>query len=145
MKIERILCPVDFSPTSEAALRYAIELAAQLKARVDVMHVFEMSDYLVPENPAVKMDLMPKAAEQSRRDLDELVARYGKQGVALQAVHHEGHARSQIVKTSKELGSQLIVMGTHGRGGMERMLLGSVADRVLRTSDVPVLVVREHA
>ncbi len=145
MTIRRILCPVDFSDLSERGLRYAVDLASQISAEVVLLYVHELSDYLVPPSPAALIDMWPTALETARRDLVALAARYAGHGVTVSAVVREGVARSEIVQAASDLDAQLIVIGAHGRGGMSRLLLGSVADRVLRRSPVPVLVVRDPA
>jgi len=141
--IKTILCPVDFSERSERSLRYAIDLAAQLHARVHVFHVYEMSEYVVPENPVVRDDLLPRQAETARADLEAVVARHAGGPVPLTSSMKEGVARRLILDAAKEHAADLIVMGSHGRGGVARFMLGSVAERIVRASPVPVLVVRD--
>ncbi len=142
--IRRILCPTDFSEGSDRALEQAIELARELGASVVVAHVFELAKLLLPESPGMLIDPIPPAIESARRDLNALVARNADRGVAIEAALREGTPSSDLVAMADAAGADLIVMATHGRGGLARALLGSVADQIVRTSRVPVLLVRDQ-
>jgi nucleotide-binding universal stress UspA family protein len=142
MRIKRILVPVDFSEPSLAALRHAIELARPLKATVDVLHVVEAVAYAPMVGATVDLDQLREERErEARRQLDRLVATLGKGRGRKRALLRVGTAARSIVDEAKRRGADLIVMATEGRHGIGRWLLGSVAERVVRTAGCPVLIV----
>jgi len=138
-----ILVPVDFSPCAEYALDYACELAAKLGARVHVVNA--VADTL-PELAAAITDQMVAALHRNHAAmLAELVeprravASFGEISVV------EDTARDAIVNAARALHADLVVMGSHGRRGLSRVLIGSVAEDVVRRAPCPVLVVRRPA
>jgi nucleotide-binding universal stress UspA family protein len=140
--IKHIVVPTDFSEPADAALTYGIELARQLGATVSLVHVFEdptvavFSDQYVPFPPEVRGELL---ADVRRRLADEIARRGYSEMTPVVLV---GQTARAIVETARERHADLIVMGTHGRHGMAHLLLGSVAERVVRTAPCPVLTVR---
>jgi len=142
LRIKRILVPVDFSEPSLAALRYAVELARPFRATVDVMHVVETVAYAPMIGATVDLDRLREEQErEGRRQLDRLVATLRKRLGHRHAVLRIGTAAPSIVDEAERRGSDLIVMGTQGRHGVGRWVLGSVAERVVRGSGCPVLIV----
>jgi nucleotide-binding universal stress UspA family protein len=142
MKISNILVPTDFSACSEQALAYALELAAKLDARVNLLSVIGIPSYGVPElGVGVTAPMIDNLIADNQQALDQLVR--DKKAVA-QTLIRVGDARDVILQTAEELKADLIVMGTHGRRGISRALLGSVAEMIVRTSPIPVLTVRGH-
>lgn len=140
MKISNILVPTDFSPCSEQALDYAIEMADKLGAKVHLLSVIGIPSYGVPElGVGLTATMMDNMITDTQRALDQL--RRDRKSVS-QAFVRAGDARDVILQTAEELPADLIVMGTHGRRGISRALLGSVAEMIVRTSPVPVLTVR---
>lgn len=143
-EIKRILCPVDFSETSEHALRYAIDLASRLGADVRIAHAYQLPTYALPDGALLaRPDFVKELTTELQKQLDDLIHRYGGHGVDLRGKITEGLAFQEINRIAEEDGADLIVMGTHGRTGMKHLLLGSVAERVVRTAKVPVLTVRQ--
>lgn len=143
VRIRRILCPVDFSATSRHALDTAVDLAKQLDAQLDLAHVYQLPAYLLPEGAiAPGADFGERLTDELRKQLDELVLRIRAEGVAADAELLQGVPHRAIVEHAAQLPADLVVMGTHGRTGLEHLLLGSVAERVVRTSRPPVLTVR---
>ena len=140
--IHRILCPVDFSPTSERAAGYAMRLARQLGASVHFVHAWTLPAYALPDGAVV---FGAEVGEQIRGELgkqmEALLARVRDRDVAVEGHVVEGTAAREIVRATASLGADLVVMGTHGRTGLPHVVLGSVAERVVRTSAVPVLTV----
>jgi len=147
----RILCPIDFSEPSRRALRYASATARWYGAKLIVLHVF-------PEVPAV--DIIPSlvvagSAPNARRARDrertaEMLERFVHDvvphGVDVEwRMEDEADAALEIARDAAEYQSELIVMGTHGRTGYERLLLGSTAETVVRGAPCPVVVVPSHA
>ena len=140
----RILVPVDFSPNAEQALDYAIGLGAKLGATVHVVNVIGIPVFGVPElGVALTSTTIDSIVRDNQAALDKLVAsRQGKGANLAEPILRTGDARDVILQTAEEVGADLIVMGTHGRRGLSRALLGSVTEMVVRTSPVPVLTIR---
>jgi nucleotide-binding universal stress UspA family protein len=140
----RILVPVDFSSNAEQALDYAIELAGKLGATIHVLNVIGIPVFGVPElGVAVTSATMDSMVRDNQTALDKLVASRKSTGVKFSdPILRTGDARDVILQTAEEIGADLIVMGTHGRRGLSRALLGSVTEMVVRTSNVPVLTIR---
>lgn len=145
--IKRILVPVDFSAASRAALWRAGELATALGATIELLHVVDLPQPLViteghvPLPPEYRRDVRRGAEDHLKEWLET-----AKVPATFQRSLGEGKPFVEIVKYAREHGVDLIVMGTHGRGGMAHLLLGSVADKVIRTAPCPVMTVRadEH-
>jgi nucleotide-binding universal stress UspA family protein len=146
-KVKDILVPVDFSEGAAEALSYAYALAEPFGARVHLLHVWEMPHWGGPELlvqiPGGQSEYL---RDRIRQDAEESLARLSKQvakpdGVTLTTALSVGDARLEIVRTARE-DFDLLIMGTHGRRGLSRLLLGSVAEYVVRHSPCPVLVVR---
>jgi nucleotide-binding universal stress UspA family protein len=142
--IRRILVPVDFSRYSRAALDYALELAAPFKAAVEVLYVWEPNGYagnealsLVPPPRGQKWD---DTRVQMMRELDSFLGAHGDQVRAVRV--ESGTPVDVIAEVAREGEFDLIVMGSHGRSGISRLLVGSVAEGVMRKSHVPVLTLR---
>jgi len=141
VKIQKVLVPVDFSECSEHALDYAVELADKLGASIHVLSVIGIPSYGVPElGVGITATMMDNMIADNQAALDALARprKLDSKNMIIRA----GDARDVILQTAEELGADLIVMGTHGRRGISRALLGSVAEMVVRTAPVPVLTVR---
>ncbi|MFO0678921.1 MAG: universal stress protein [Polyangiaceae bacterium] len=137
------LVPVDFSTASERALDHAILLAQKLDAKIVVLHSYELpviglmeSTFVLPAEVAAQLQ------DASSKGLAALVARKKASFPRIEGVLHEGEPSAMILKTATETGADTIVMGTHGRRGLSRALLGSVTEKIVRSSPVPVLTVR---
>ncbi len=143
--VRSIVCPVDFSATSEEAARYAVGLAEALGAeRITFLHVFQPPIYPLPEAAGSFLDAQAEKAikEHFRRELEGLASRHSAHGFEVEAKLIEGFPHPAIVDTAVELGADLIVLATHGRSGLSHLLLGSVAEKVVRTSPIPDCTVR---
>jgi nucleotide-binding universal stress UspA family protein len=146
--IERILVPVDFSDTSRAALSEAADLAERLGASIEVLSVWEPPVYIgagavmaMPGEPS--RDIGAYTAERAGRDLDRFVAPPGeREGLEARTRYEIGFVGETILRIAREGGFDLIVMGTRGRRGLARTMMGSVAERVVRHASCPVLTVR---
>lgn len=140
MKIANILVPIDHSACSEQALDYAVELAAKLDAKVALLSVIGVPTYGVPElGVGLTASMIDGLVADNQRALDQLAK---TRNAVNQTLVRVGDARDVILQMADELKTDLIVMGTHGRRGISRALLGSVTETVVRTSPVPVLTVR---
>jgi nucleotide-binding universal stress UspA family protein len=139
-----ILVPIDFSECSDQAISAALDLAARYDAALTLLYVHEPLPLVFPEGagiyesmqlPNVTAELDTKLAQKKQ----ELSAKGAKR---VEAVQRNGHAPSEIADFAKSQGFDLIVMGTHGRRGLSHLMIGSVAERVVRTAPCPVLTVR---
>jgi universal stress protein A len=144
MTIRRMLCASDFSPASRPALRLAQELARALKAKLILFHAYETS---VPTGnggylpPSVMQEMLTATRDAAAQSLKRLARSPQGKNVRISTLLAEGPAAAAIVRVAKKNRVDLVVMGTHGRTGVRRLLMGSVADRVIRTASCPVLVV----
>jgi len=152
--VGRILVATDFSEPSRAALDYAANLAKKLEASVDLLHVWEAPTFVVPGTGMTSIYVGSGAGEQTIEEvmrqsanhaMDEFVAKAKARGVAVRSMKTEqGRPAHAIVEAAKSGEYDLIVIGTHGRTGLPRVLLGSVAENVVRHARCPVLTVRTH-
>ncbi|MFW6050154.1 MAG: universal stress protein [Myxococcota bacterium] len=143
---KRILVGVDFSDTSTHALAYAADLAEKLGASLDVVHAYQLPVYALPDGAVMAgADFTARLTDDLQRELDRTVEPYGKRGLAVERHLVRGTPHEEIVRRAREDGAEMIVVGTHGRSGLEHLLLGSVAERVVRTAPIPVLTVRKPA
>lgn len=147
MAYRRILVPVDGSATSNAGLREAIDLAKGQDASLHLVHVLDYH-YLAMsglEAGAYIEDLMASLTQSGRRILkraEEVARRSGVKATVALVESPAGPAADAIVRQAKKSKADLIVIGTHGRRGVRRMLMGSDAEQVVRNSPVPVMLVR---
>ena len=146
VEIRKILCATDFSELSACALDYAVYLARRCEAELLCLHVVDdsyqywlsMEIAAVPAGPPVE-ELVAAAEEQLRKLLAEHVG--GEMQAAVRVL--TGRPFVEIIRCARDEQADLIVMGTHGRGGLRQVLMGSVAEKVARKSPCPVLTVRD--
>jgi nucleotide-binding universal stress UspA family protein len=138
--ISRVLCPVDRSDISKRALRYAFRLARQHGARLRVLHVVEPG-LLVGDSDGASVAAPADALAAAEEDIGWLVASVVDTEVEMDTVVRDGPAARTILREARDYGASVIVAGTHGRGGFERLALGSVTEKLLRKASCPVLVV----
>jgi nucleotide-binding universal stress UspA family protein len=142
---QHILVPIDFGDVSERALTRALDLACDLDAKVTIVHVMQTPpNYyaIYAEGLAWPVDELEGAAKKALDDaLVVAKKRYPALSSRVEAVLLMGAPRVQIVEAAAERKADLIVIGTHGRRGLVRAFLGSVAESVVRTSPIPVLTV----
>ncbi len=134
---------MDFTETSDKAFDFAIELAGRFDAHIVAMHAFEIPVIGFPDGALVATaDIASRIQEAARQGLDAAVsARQGRDGVKIESVLREGQPHEEIAAVADEMHADLIVIGTHGRKGIARALLGSVAENVIRTVKRPVLTI----
>ena len=143
--IKRILCPVDFSDTSAHAVEQAVAVAGWYKARITGLHVYNPIFMPVPGLPP-PAERVPQAELQ--RVHDQTVACFQaatKAGIGVDVVIDIGQPPAEILERAAGLPADIIVMGTHGAGGFERLVLGSVTEKVLRRATCAVLTVPPRA
>ena len=145
-EIRKILCPVDFSSSSEAMVNDTVGLAAQLGAEVTLLHVYEMPLYQVPVGvdssaglPGGLMDVVQGVKEAVTERLEKVRAGCEGKNVTLHTRIAEGRPAKTIVAIAGDESFDLISMGTRGWTGLRHLLLGSVAEHVVRASPCPVL------
>ena len=138
-QISQILVAVDFSPYASNALNWARSLADALGAKLILLHVIDTAAVIGTEIGGITGDVAPLYVlrEQADKRMEEMKALTP----GAQIVVREASPRLAIVDAALELNCQMIVMGTHGHSGLEHLLLGSVADYVVRNSKVPVLTI----
>ena len=137
---KNVLCPVDFDDNSLVALRQAAQLALKMDAMVHLVHIIA----IIPTAPEIVQSLEPQGDLSARRRLqrmadDELVG-----------IKHEIHTKlafaahipKSILATAREIGADLVLIATHGRSGLSHLLLGSVAEAIVRDATCPVLTIR---
>ncbi len=143
--LKKILVPTDYSDHSEKAIRYGIELASKFNSELHLFHAVEFTPVMYGEgggflSPDAAMEIEADAA----RHLESLEVD-GANGLRVVRKVVQGHPFVAIVQYAKENDIDLLVLGTHGRGAIAHMLLGSVAEQVVRKAPCPVLVVRDEA
>lgn len=138
LTVKHILHPTDFSKSSEAAFQLACSLARDYGARVLVAHV------VVPPTIVYAEGVVPPEPENSLEAAGEQLGRVESRDPGIPVSHRllQGDVADQIVRLAGEVVTDVIVMGTHGRTGLGRVLMGSVAERVTRRAPCPVLTVR---
>jgi nucleotide-binding universal stress UspA family protein len=139
---KRLLCPVDLSEASLKAARYAAQLARSVGASLKLLYVYHVPLHAgLAAGPRHFADLSPDAMDTLERSLDGLKAELSALGVSVQTALAVGAPAEQVLQAARAEPIDLIVVGSAGQSRVEQLLLGSVAERVLRTSPVPVLVV----
>jgi nucleotide-binding universal stress UspA family protein len=142
----RILVPIDGSPTSNAGMREAMKLAGERKARLRLLHVID--EFYVFSTPdggfdfGAMIDSLKSAGSRLLRKAVQLARKRGVKPESAMVENVAGRVADVIVQQAKRWRADLIVMGTHGRRGFNRALLGSDAELVVRNASVPVLLVR---
>lgn len=146
--LSRILVPTDFSVSSDAALEYGKMLAERFGAALHVLHVIE--EPAIAGGYDIYVMELPRMREAAQREaearLDQLLTTTERERLQASTEIADGYAPRTIVDVGRRRGVDLIVMGTHGRSGLAHLLLGSVAEKVIRMAPCPVLTVRtiEH-
>jgi universal stress protein A len=142
-KIHTILCPVDFSDASRKAVQYAREFAAGMGATVHLMNVVEprpMAVDITLNYVPLEEDLEKAAAEDLKVILQELT----QAGLRAECSIEFGNPSDVILEKADELDVNLVIMGSHGKKGLSRLIMGSVAETVVRKANCPVLIVKSE-
>jgi nucleotide-binding universal stress UspA family protein len=141
----RILHPSDFSKASQPAFKKAIEMAKTTHATLDLLHVMAAVIPLLGDayvSPRTYDEINASGTRWARKEMERLVKKARAAGVKTTSTIAEGSPADRIVRAARAKRADLVVMGTHGRTGFSRFMLGSVASRVVATSPCPVLTVR---
>jgi nucleotide-binding universal stress UspA family protein len=144
MQLKSILCPVDFSDFSAAAYQYAVSLAEHYQAKLIALHVTELWKYPFADYGAYEADfgkVSNAMKEGGEERLRKFVESYSAGNIELELISVMGNASDCTLSVAETKKVEVIVMGTHGRSGFDRLVLGSTTDRVMRKAPCPVLVV----
>lgn len=145
-RLRRILHATDFSRASTPAFKWALELAKANRGQLLVLHVMTPPTLGLPDqgyvSPALYENLEASARRQAQKGLDAVVAKARRAGVRATGILLEGVPHELIARAARSRKADLVVIGTHGRSGLAKLFLGSVAGRVVATSTRPVLTVR---
>ena len=145
MNVKTILLPTDFSPYSDAALEYASLLAAEYGAKLHILHVGnDSAAYMAGYGGFTQVPDLPERIERENRALLQGISPTAT-GVEFEHHYLNGIPEKKIVELADQEKVDLIVMGTHGRSGVSRLLMGSVAEGVLRHATCPVLTLKHPA
>ncbi len=143
--VTRILVPVDFSPQSDMAVAYATTIGARFGARVDLLHVvedpFALGTWEGDTERPDRRALLEGLSASARHRLDAMAGAFARHGVTAVVHVRPGRPSAAVQSLAEEYGTDLIVMGTHGRTGVAHLLMGSVAEQVVRSAPCPVLTV----
>jgi nucleotide-binding universal stress UspA family protein len=148
VSIRNILCPTDFSEFSERAMRRAVALGRWFQSPVTALHVIPyLSPAMMVPNPlgaglqAMPADLLMERREDVEAELHRILTTYTKVGVKMRAEVATGQPWREIETQANELPADLVVMGTHGRSGWDRFLMGSTTEKLIRRLNAPVLTI----
>ncbi len=146
MEIRTILLPTDFSECANYALSYATSLARQAGAKIICVHAIEPAvptvGYTGMTEPLPIVDISEQLENAAERELPKIAEHEECSGLDVEELIVHGDAASEIVRVGKERGVDLIVISSHGRTGLGRILFGSTAESVVRHAHCPVLVVK---
>lgn len=145
--VKKILFPTDFSEASHYALAYAVEMKKILGAELEIVHILfdegNIVAFYIPQMGMPMQNLSPDFEDGARKQFDEFVANAPElQGVEFTTKILRGNPYSEIIKEAEAGNFDMIIIGTHGRTGLEHVLFGSTAELVVRKAPCPVLTVR---
>ena len=145
----RILVPIDFSDHSKRTLLYATKTATKHNSTIYLLHVFQIPDYVVTSfarrrhNSAEVKSQLDIAEQEARENLEAFAQDLTRRGIKVESHLRVGYPFDEIVLMANHFDVDLIIIGSHGRGAISRLLVGSTAERVVEHSPCPVLVVKE--
>ncbi|NTU97527.1 MAG: universal stress protein [Chlorobiaceae bacterium] len=141
IRIQTILCPVDFSDASRNALRYAKEFARNMHASVYLLNIVEPRPMAVD----ISLNYVPVEEELEKAasdDLREILGEFSAEGIKAECGVQIGNPSDSILDAIDRLDANLVIMGSHGKKGLSRLIMGSVAETVVRKANCPVLTVK---
>ena len=141
-RFRQILVPVDFEPPAQEALEVAVDLALTFDARLTLIHAWEVPAAAYAAMTYVPADFWTAIEQAATEQLKSTVEQVHKRLPRAESILAKGPPAQQILAAADRTKSDLIVMGTHGRRGMSHVLLGSVAEKIVRLSPIPVLTIR---
>ncbi len=134
IQLTKILCPTDYSAASDNAVRYAVEFARKVGAHVRFIHILSSGSAAVPDED----DVIPES-------FSSVLMAEKKKGLDADIRVLKGAPAPVIIEQAATWGADLIIMGSRGRSGLKRLVMGSVAEEVFRSSDIPVLLVKRDS
>lgn len=147
IQLKKILIAVEDSPYSEKATAYGFALARQMGASIALVHVNEMpvavpyvADPLLNEPPVMMPDLLHAQEEGSKKLLDRITEQQGE-GITMFTFNKIGNPKDEILATAAEWEADMIILGTHGRKGLDHFISGSIAESIVRKAQCPVLII----
>ena len=144
-EIKKVLVPIDFSDYSKSSLRYAVNFAKQFNAEIYLIYVLEPVIY--PPDFSMGQIAIPSVNaewdERAREELENLAKTEIPEGVSVKIILKNGKPFLEIIDTASEENIDLIIIATHGHSGVEHILFGSTAEKVVRKAPCPVLTLRE--
>jgi nucleotide-binding universal stress UspA family protein len=140
-RFKHVLVPTDFGEAAGRALAIAVDLATKWGSALTLLHTYEIPTYAYPGAMSVAVDLLTPVRNAAQARLDKELAELRTRLPRADGVLAVGVPWQEIERTIRETHADLVVMGTHGRHGLDRVLIGSVAEKVVRLSSVPVLTV----
>ena len=143
MRIDKILVPTDFSPTSILALQHAMTLARKCRGRLTLLHVIESATAFTSDFPDETLQIQRNHIDQAQRMLHALVGPEEWNALELRTVVKTGDIADKILATARDEGMDFLVMGAHGRGFFGRSVIGSVTQKLLGRLRIPILIVRQ--
>ncbi len=145
-RIKSILVAVDFSEISVKAMQCALDLAEQINAKLDVVHTLPMSEIDLPAegSPEFNKKLTQQELEKTKDKLNQFVEELSNGNIDINELICVGEPKDEINKIAQSIKPDMIVVGTHGRKGLSHILMGSVAESIMRNAIVPVMCVRYH-
>jgi nucleotide-binding universal stress UspA family protein len=143
-QFKHLLVAIDYSEPSIKALETGLDLAEKLGARLTVVHtVMKIAEGVSMEGGAgYDVRLHEQQLQEARAAIEQLLREKNRRGIATEIVVESGRAQDEINRVAARTGADMLILGTHGRKGMNRFILGSVAEEVLRESLLPILCVR---
>jgi len=145
IQLSKILCPTDYSKTSDKAVRYAIELGRKVNAHVRFLHIMQPEN--IAEKTAYSYGISKKGVHRDvvSEEFRVLLMEEKKKGLSADILIMRGDSCEAIIEHSRVWGADLLVMGSHGRSGLTRIMMGSVAEAVFHAVDIPVLLVKQDS
>ena len=142
-KYKHILVPVDLSAASDAVMQSAIEMGQALQAALHIIHVHKIhAGNLVEGGMEDAGALTTQEIAKLKKTLDEFISKYAKEGITMTTAVYSGDPYVEILQAADTTSADMIIMGTHGRTGVAHLVIGSVAENVLRHARVPVMAIR---
>lgn len=143
-ELKTVLIPVDFSDSSELLAEYALTFGISFSAKVFVLHVVSsLEDYTGLYLPHISLEtVMGEVYRSAKKSLNEFCLKYFDKKIQYEQILAKGEAYREILKIASEKKVDVIIMGTHGRSGLDHLIFGSTVERVLRGAECPVLTVK---
>lgn len=137
-----IVCAIDFSDSSDRALEHALGMAQRFGGKVVAVHAWQLPVYAVPDGVAVfGPEVVAEITDGLQKQLSKTLEKFRRPGVTLEGKLVAGSPVESVLEAAKELDAEMVVIGTHGRTGVARLVIGSVAERLVRLATIPVVVV----